>query len=64
MNHKLILTILYILINLVIVFGFVAPWLISYPDTLLVIGGVVIIIGNLYHLAYLIYQLITKTNKV
>lgn len=62
MNHKLNLKILYIVANIIIVFGFIAPMLISTQSDLLVVVGIVLIVTNSYHLVTYILN-ITKSIK-
>ena len=48
--NKLITRSIYIIINIVIIFGFLLPYLISAKNNELVIIGIGIILLNIYHL--------------
>lgn len=60
MNYKLIFNVLYVLLNVVIVFGFVEPYLISADSYELVIAGIILIIANGLHLYAVILNNILK----
>jgi hypothetical protein len=62
MNHKLILKTAYIVVNLILLFGFVLPFLISYDSDTLVLLGMVIGFCDIYHIIYFTINLI-KSNK-
>jgi hypothetical protein len=59
---RLWFSILYVLINIVIVFGFVCPFLISYDADFLVVLGFAILIADASHLLFFIINLV-KTFK-
>lgn len=51
-------SVLYVLINVVVVFGFVCPFLISYDADLLVVLGFTILIADVSHLLFFIINLV------
>ena len=63
MSRKIINKIIFLIIITIILFGFVCPALISYPDDILVIIGFGIVLGWLYYLVNTsinLYKQITK----
>lgn len=61
--RNLILNILYIIINVVLIFGLVVPFLLTYDNQFLRTMGVLIIVADAYHISHLIFNLIIKNNK-
>lgn len=63
MFKKMYLLILYVLVNLFLVFGVITPYLISAKADELVVIGIVIILGDITHLVFLIKNFITNLNE-
>jgi len=58
--RNLILNILYIIINVILVFGIAIPFLLTYDSQMVRAMGVSIIIADAYHISHLIFNLIIK----
>ena len=57
-TKRLWYSIIYILVNIVAIFGFLCPFLISYNDDTVAIIGVIVLIANASHLLFFIIKLI------
>lgn len=57
---KIYYKVLYIVLNVLILFGFIAPYLISAKSNELVILGVTLIIADISHLLFFIINLIKQ----
>lgn len=60
---KVYFSVLYVIVNLFIVFGLLLPYLFSEKSDLAVIAGIVILLADVTHLFFFIKNLIVKSKN-
>ena len=63
-TKRLWYSVIYILVNILAVFGLLCPFLISYNDDFVAILGVAIVIANATHLVFFTIKLVKSLNLI
>lgn len=60
---KIYFSILYVIVNLFVVFGLLLPYLFSEASDIAVIAGIVVLLADVTHLIFFIKNFINKSKK-